>query len=63
MAAAAGWDCQRGADGKEWVCVTSKNKPAKPAEEGRVAQPQDEEAKKGPRLETAKTSGPGADTG
>jgi len=65
MAAAAGWDCQRGgADGKEWVCVSGKNKPAKPAEETpesrpappRTAEPKaaDEEAKPAPRLETAR---------
>ena len=44
VAAAAGWDCQRTADGKEWVCVTGKSKPAKPAEEeGRAAKPQADE--------------------
>ena len=29
--AAPGWDCQRGAAGKEWVCVSGNNKPAQPA--------------------------------
>jgi len=61
LAAPAGWDCQRTPDGKEWVCVTGKNKPAPPAEgqQDRAAKPpadeeQAEPAQPPPRLETAK---------
>ena len=42
--AADGWDCQRNGDGKEWVCVSGKNKPAKPTETDQTAKP-DEAAK------------------
>ncbi len=39
--AADGWDCQRGGDGKEWVCVSGKkNKPAKPVEEAQPIKPE-----------------------
>jgi len=31
---AAGWDCQRGKDGKEWVCVAGKPKAGEPAKAG-----------------------------
>ncbi|MFM8331940.1 MAG: LPS-assembly protein LptD [Candidatus Methylumidiphilus sp.] len=55
-AAAPGWDCQKsGADGKEWVCVSTKNKPAKPAEQPAEAEPAlsaPQEAKPAPVVET-----------
>ncbi|MDD5033698.1 MAG: hypothetical protein PHE55_02985, partial [Methylococcaceae bacterium] len=37
--AAAGWDCQRGADGKEWVCASGKSKPSKKADDGEISEP------------------------
>jgi LPS-assembly protein len=54
--AAPGWDCQRGPDGKEWVCITGKNKPAaKTEEEGEEAKPSAEASKPAPVPETART--------
>ena len=34
-----GWDCQRNGNDKEWVCVSGKDKPAKPVETDQTAKP------------------------
>lgn len=51
---APGWDCQRGEDGKEWVCVVGKAKPSKPAGETGAAKPPLQEVKPEYRREVAR---------
>jgi len=58
-AAAPGWDCQRGEDGKEWVCVSGKGKlPPRPAQEERAEKPVQQEVQPEPRREIAKPAPP-----
>ncbi|MFZ4701756.1 MAG: hypothetical protein ACOYMG_17045, partial [Candidatus Methylumidiphilus sp.] len=47
-ALAAGWDCQRGEPGKEWVCVSGKNKTAQPSEDESASKPGETVAKPTP---------------
>ena len=47
-ALATGWDCQRGEPGKEWVCVSGKNKTAQPSEDESASKPGETVAKPTP---------------
>ena len=50
---AAGWECKRSADDKEWVCVSGKGKPGEP-EQTAPGPSKPKDAQQGPSVEAAR---------